>query len=122
MPDTLRERLTAALADLGGDLLEVGIKSSPDPSKVAIPGAWLHPRTMTAGTLGGGMTVRVDIWLVIPDPDQPWNELLTLTDQLEKALSVPYLVPVEDIDLDIQLTLPDNPNLPAVTLAVDLDI
>jgi hypothetical protein len=120
--DPLKERLTDALADLGGSLLEQGIRSSPDPNQVPVPGAWLHPTSLSARSLGGGQTVRVEVWLVIPDPDQPWAELLTLADQLDKALSVPYLVPVDDIDLDTTLTLPDNPSLPAVLLAVDLDV
>jgi len=123
--DPLKDRLITALGELAGDLLEQGIRSSPDPAKVPVVregAAWLHPSTFEVTRLNATGTLRVEVFLVIPDPDQPWEELLRLTELVGKALTVPYLVPAEPIELDAQLALPDNPSLPAARLVIDLDV
>lgn len=121
----LRTRLIDALAGLAGDLYTAGIPSSPDPGQVQVTkagAAWLHVSSYQ-GTRGNGTgAARVEIWLVIADLDDPWSELLTLTDLVEKALALPYLAPVEPVDLDAQLALPDNPSCPAALLVIDLDV
>ena len=123
--DPLQDRLVAALGELAGDLLAVGIPSSPNPAEVRVSktgAAWLHPSTFEVTRLGGTGTLRVEVFLVIADPDQPWHELLLLTELVGKVLTVPYLVPAEPIELDAVLALPDNPSLPAARLVVDLDV
>lgn len=123
--EPLKDRLVTALGELAADLLEIGIPSSPNPAEVRVTktgAAWLHPFTIEQTRLHGGGVLRVEIWLVIADPDNPWAELLTLTDLLDRALSLPYLAPVEPVELDAQLALPDNPSLPAARLVVDLDL
>jgi hypothetical protein len=123
--DPLKDRIIDALAELAGDLHAVGIPSSPKPDEVPVGktgAAWLHPRSLAARSLGGQQSLRVEVWLVIGDLDDPWAELLTLTALVDKTLALPYLVPVEDIDLDAQLALPDNPSCPAALLVIDLDV
>jgi hypothetical protein len=120
----LKSRIIGALAELAADLHAAGIASSPDPGEVPVGktgAAWIHPRSYEATRLQGAGTLRVEIWLVIADLDDPWAELLTLTDLLDKALAV-NLVPVEPVDLDAQLALPDNPSCPAALLVIDLDV
>jgi hypothetical protein len=121
----LRQRLIDALAGLAGDLYSVGIPSSPDPGQVQVSkagAAWLHVSSYQGGRGNGFGSVRVEIWLVIADLDDPWTELLTLTDLADKALSLPDLAPIEPVDLDAQLALPDNPSCPAALLVIDLDV
>jgi hypothetical protein len=123
--DPLKDRIIDALAELATDLLELGITSSPDPGQVRVSrdgAAWLHPRSFDASRLAGSGTLRVEVWLVIADLDDPWAELLSLTPLVDKALSLPYLAPVEPVDLDAQLALPDNPSCPAALLVIDLDV
>src|SRR5699024_12672022 len=45
----------------------VGIPAAVDPAEVELPGAWISVTEVDLFALGGGGTVKVDVYLIAPD-------------------------------------------------------
>lgn len=99
--------------------------SALDPAEVNPPAAvWVQPRTIRGLTLGGGATLEVWLYLLVPNTDTD-AAIRLLDDGLEGllALDLPLTDPENAVDLSAALILPGhNTAMPAYRLAVDIEL
>lgn len=119
------ERITAAGEQLCRQLtVALGKTASTDPGRVERGGAWVRPRSARQSNMTGDWSVRLEVFLVAADVDEP-TARRRLTASLDKVLDVVDLVDDDDeaIDLAAALALPNNPTtrLPAFRLLVEVD-
>lgn len=122
-------RAGAAITAAGEQLCQqlttaLGKPASTDPGRVDRGGAWVRPRSAAPSNMAGDWLVRLDVYLVAADTDEP-TARRRLTASLDKVLDVVDLVEddSEPIDLAASLALPNNPTtrLPAFRLLVEVD-
>lgn len=97
----------------------VGIPAAVDPAEVELPGAWISVTEVDLFALGGGGTVKVDVYLIAPDT-MPRTALAILGDLAETALTV---LDVDRMTTNDALQLPDGGRpMPAFKLTTKVEV
>ncbi|MFS0396153.1 hypothetical protein ACL1A3_10265 [Corynebacterium striatum] len=107
----------ADLRQLAQALSAAGVKTAIDPGRVTVPGAWITARSITGGRVTGDRTYSFDLYLISPRVDTV-RALGILDTLLEQATGAIGGI-ITDSDLGTQISLPDQPGLPAFHLTLE---
>lgn len=95
------------------------IRASVDPRDLNPPCVWVAARTLAHDLLGGGGTLRAELYLIAPDTGAG-RALRTLTTLLGQVLAL--VDPDADTSLGEAVTLPGGGQpLPAFRVTVDIE-
>jgi hypothetical protein len=90
----------AELQTVADALTAGGVPAAVDPRDVSLPGAWVQRRTITRDLLGGGVTMRVRVWLIAPDVGM-WGALELLDEMYDVAVIAGVIPNVDGTTTDV---------------------
>ncbi len=100
----------AAVTELADAMNAGGVPTDLDPRNLRAPCAWLSARSLDPANTIAGQSVDVDVYLIAPDIGTLAAHT-KLTELLALALAVAG--PIDTVDLDQAVTLPNSGPLPA---------